>query len=164
MRYLRNNAILSMVGLFCIGVLSCNKEIPCNEASATLNFIAFPDSETDTIIVKSYTKATNLTQLVDSFFIDKANSSYLLLTDTLQIGNTFGGDNGLKSTYDYEIFLPQTNRVFTITAITEVQKSTKGGGLFSMDSRGCSNPITSYKLNGQLFSGEYNYFRFYLRR
>jgi hypothetical protein len=92
------------------------------------------------------------------------NSSYDRFNDTLQIGNSFGGDNGLKSKYDYEIYLPQTNRIFRISEINEEITHTSGGGLFSMDKRGCVNPVKSYKLNGQLISGEYNYYRFYIKR
>ena len=164
MNYFRNSILVLGLNIFCICLLSCGKDIPCDDATSTLNFISFPDTETDTIILKRFTKATNFVTPVDTFFFNKLNSSYAVFSDTLEIGNSFGGDNGLKSKYDYEIYLPQTNKIFRISEIIEEFTHTRGGGLFSMDKRGCVNPIKSYKLNGQLVSGEYNYYRFYIKR
>ena len=159
--------IVSAISLciFCIFLFSCGKTIPCDDAVSGLNFISFPDTETDSIIIKRFAKATNFVSLIDTFFITNLNSTYLKSNDTLEIVNSFGGDQGLKSKYDYEFYLPQTNRFFKITEITEELTNTSGGGgLFSMDKRGCVNPIKSYKLNGQLVSGEYNYYRFFIKR
>jgi hypothetical protein len=150
--------------IFCNCFLSCDKSIPCASATSSLIFVTFPDTETDTIIIRSFAKGTNFATLVDTFFINKLNSSYTISNDTLQIGNSFGGVNGLKSKYDYEIYLPQTNRLFKISEIIEEINHTTGGGLFSMDARGCINPIKSYKLNGLFISGDYNYQRFYIKR
>lgn len=163
MNFYSKSIFLLGLSIFCIFLLSCNKEISCNEATSTLNFISFPNIETDTIILKRFTKATNFTTPVDTFSIHNSNSSYERFNDTLQIGNSFGGDNGLKSKYDYEIFLPHSNRIFRISEITEEFTHITGGGLFSMDKRSCVNLIKSYKINGQLVNGDYNYYRFYIR-
>jgi len=162
--YFKKSILILGLPVFCNSLLSCNKDIPCDDAISTLHLISFPDIETDTIIVKRFSKATNFVTLIDTFFITNLNSSYDRFNDTLQIGNSFGGDNGLKSKYDYEIYLPQTNGIFRISEINEEITHTRGGGLFSMDKRGCVNPVKSYKLNGQLISGEYNYYRFCIKR
>lgn len=164
MNFFAKNKIIIGLAILCISLLSCGKDIPCDDAISTLNFISFPDSETDTIILRRFNKSTNFTAPIDTFFLNNLNSSYSKSHDTLEIGNPFKGDNGLKSKYDYEIYIPQTSRLFILSDIVEEFSQTKGGGLFSMDKRGCINTIKSYKLNGQLISGEYNYYRFYMKR
>ncbi len=164
MNFLEKNKFIIGLSVFCISLLSCGKDVPCDDETSTLSFISFPDTETDTIILRRFTKATNFNTPIDTFLLNKFNSSYSKYNDTLEIGNSFGGDNGLKSKYDYEIYIPQTNRLFRVNDIVEDFLHTRGGGLFSWDKRGCVNTIKSYRLNGQLISGEYNYYRFYIKR
>ena len=162
MKIHKNNIIFLGLTIFCaISLFSC-KEVPCGPAIPQLNFISFPDSETDTIFIRRFIKSSNFSTLLDTFFIDKHNSRYLISNDTLDIGSSFNGDNGLLSKYDYEIFIPQTSQLFKISEINEENSSHRVG--LSMDKTSCTNTIKSYKLNGQLISGDYNYYRFFITR
>jgi hypothetical protein len=158
LRYLKS---LSELYIICYFLLSC-KEFPCYPAISQLALISFSDVETDTLILRRYAKATNFTTLIDTFLINRSNSTYFKSNDTLRIFNLFGGDQGLKSKYDYEIYVPQLNRLFRITDIVEEFNKTRSGpGEVVVH---CSDPIKSYKLNGQLITGNYNYYMVYIRK
>ena len=150
------------LGLLIVITLFACKEYPCNKAISEISFIAFQRNETDTIIIRKFEKATNFNQLVDTFLLNQFNSSYNLSNDTFTVSSTYGNDMGLLSKYDYEVYLPQINRDYKLTEITEDIQSRNAG--LSMDKVGCINPIKSYKINGLLVSGEYNYYIFYLHK
>ena len=152
--------LVAVSGLYIF--LSVCKEYPCNPATSNMAFVAFRSDETDSILVKKYSKASNFTTLIDSFLLTPGNSSFEQRNDTLFVRNSFGTDNGFLSKYDYEITLPETGRQFLITAITEEYRSYKSG--LSMDKRGCVNFISSYISNGQLISGQPNYYTFYFQK
>ncbi len=155
----------SLIGFFliCFSILFSKCNVPCYTATANIGFISFQDSETNTIILRRYSKATNFATLVDTFLINKSNSSYDKLNDTLQVFNNYGGDQGLKSKYDYEVYLPQSNRLFQISEIAEWFMMQKAS--IAMDQLyHCIDPIVSYKLNGQLISGNSDYSTFYIKK
>lgn len=155
-------AILIALLAIWIGVSSCG-DYPCTPATARLSFVAFPMNELDTVVVRKFTKTSNFSTKIDSASINRTNGSYWQTTDTVGVGFGFGLEVGFMSTFDYEIFLPKVNRRFQITEIEEEKRSIRYG-LFSMDKVSCFNSIKSYKVNGQLVSGEDNYFIFYFKK
>lgn len=143
--------------VICITIISCSYE--CNNATANIGFLSFPVNETDTIIVRKFTKSSNFKSLIDTFSLNQNNSSYQSSNDTLEIYNTFGTDDGLLGKYDYEIYLPEINRLYQISEITEEFRSINTG--LSCNKVGCINYFRSYKVNGQLINGN-SYHPFYL--
>lgn len=137
-------------------IISC-KEYPCSQAIGNISITGFSMSETDTVIVRKYSKSTNFITPLDTFVLDSLNSSFLRKANVLEIYGSisYGNDYGLLSKYDYEIYLPKANRLFQISEITEEQQTRKAG--FSMEKTGCINPIKSFKVNGLLnVSGYYS--------
>jgi len=128
--------------------LSCSYE--CSNATANFSFVSFQPAETDTIIVRKFTKMSNFTSLLDTFSLNQSNSSYRNTNDTLEVFHPFGTDNGLLSKYDYEIFLPGANRLFKISEIIEDFQSINQG--LSCNKVGCMNFFKSYKMNAELIT------------
>jgi hypothetical protein len=129
-----------------------------------MGFILFPPDETDTVIVRRFAKSSNFATLVDSFQVDSVRANYSRTAGNLLIDYSYGGDGGLLSKYDYQIWLPASNKTYEITEMAEEVKSQKSGGIFAMDKQPCSNLITSYKLNGQLVSGKTAYGVIYMQQ
>jgi hypothetical protein len=122
----------------------------CSNATSTITLIGFTSRETDTIIVRKFSKATNFATIIDIFLVNKTNSSYYQKNDTLEISASYKTDNGLLSKYDYEIYVPYNNKLYQISEIKEDYKSINSG----CKKVGCINSITSYKLNGQIIIGD----------
>ena len=59
--------LVAVSGLY-IFLAGC-KEYPCNPATSNMAFVAFRSDETDSILVKKYSKASNFTTLIDSFLL-----------------------------------------------------------------------------------------------
>ena len=151
---------LILIFIFWIALISCNQ--PCINATSTISLVNFPSNETDTVIVRKFTKSENFIKLIDTFLLDNQTSGYYQSNDTLQIIASYKTDNGLLSYYDYEIFLPEIAKSYKISEIVEEFKSRNAG--FSMTKVACINPILSYKVNGQLLLGEKYNSTFYIRR
>ena len=144
---------MAFIGLMTI-MYSCGRDEPCSEASACiLRYVSFSDAQTDSIVIRKFTNDSAFDTLVDSVIITKNNSSYQKSNDTLAIiNNATGGDYTLNIDYDYEVYLPNANKLFKISNITQQQTYMRVG--LSLDKRGCVNPIKSYLLNGQLTNGD----------
>ncbi len=142
-------ALISLVIL----TYSCGRDEPCSEASACiLRYISFPDAQTDSIVIRKFSNDSAFDILVDSVIITKNNSSYQKSNDTLDIINSAtGGDYTLNIDYDYEIYLPNANKLFKISNITQQQTYFRAVPYYK---RECVNPIKSYLLNGQLTNGD----------
>jgi hypothetical protein len=137
-----------LLTIISISFFSC-KEYPCSKAIGNISITGFSINETDTVIVRIYSKATNFTTPLATFILDSLNGSFYRRGDVLEIYGSisYGSDYGIISKYDYEIYLPKPNRLFQISELTEKQESRKVG-FISMDKRGCINPFSSYKVNG----------------
>ncbi len=128
--------------------LSCSYD--CSNATANFSLVSFQPGETDTIIVRKFTKMSNFRTLLDTFSLNQSNSSYRNTNDTLEVFYPFGTDNGLLSKYDYEIYLPAINRLYKISEIMEDFQSINQG--LSCNKMGCMNFFKSYKMNGELIN------------
>lgn len=153
----------SLAFILCIVVLlSCTRLYHCSEATPVLNFVSFPDTQTDSIILRKYTKGTNFSSLIDSTILSKSNSIYESSNDTLHILTTIHGDYALDIQFDYEVYMPLANELFRINDFVEEQTEINEG--ISLDKVGCVNPVKSYTLNGQIISGAPTYPFIYLHK
>lgn len=82
--------------------------------------------------------------------------------DTLHILTANGGDYTLDIQFDYEVYIPLTNKLFQINNIVQQQIERKMG--ISLDKTVCVNPIKSYTLNGQIIGGASDYPFIYLNK
>ena len=132
--------------LLLILLAACEK-YPCQRSiGLRMAFVSFSKAETDTFIVKRFIKGTNLTQLLDSAVVDTALIKFTSRGDTL-FPAELHSETLLNSLYDYQVRIPDGNRVFNITDITEEEKKGRAGFL-SPARDACYNPITAYTLNG----------------
>ena len=125
---------------------SCSYE--CSNATVNFSLVSFQPGETDTIIVRKFTKMSNFMSLLDTFSLNQFNSFFSNTNDTLDVRYSFGTDNGLLSKYDYEIYLPAISRLYKISEINEEFRSINQG--LSCKKIGCINSIKSYRMNGEL--------------
>ena len=138
---------------------SCGR-YPCGNASSFIGLINFMEAESDTIILRRFTKGTGFAALHDSMVITQSNANLQRQHDTVLVLSSFDGNKMITSDYDFEIFLPATNSVYKLNAITEdIRYGSKAGAKIY-----CINPITSYKLNGELIKADPFYQPIYLRK
>ena len=131
--------------ILCFLFSSCGKG-HCGKATFTLGLVAFNNSESDTIILRRFTKSTNFSFQQDSIFIDTLNTYFQKYSDTTIVRyQTPEGLQLLTDEYDYEIFLPESNSIFRLTDITYT-KLYQGSG----EKVVCYAKLNSYKINGQL--------------
>jgi bisphosphoglycerate-dependent phosphoglycerate mutase len=123
----------------------------CAEVELSISLIGFTSNETDTIIVRKFSKSTGFSTIIDTFLLNEKNSGYQLQNDTLKIIAAYGTDNGLLSRYDYEIYLPEGNKLYQVSEIMEDYRSESTSGCTK---EYCINSITSYKINGKLIPAE----------
>lgn len=127
---------------------------PCGQASANFALVNFTDTESDTIIFRRFARSGNFNELKDSFVISRdANTNFQRMHDTVlvlfSIPNRKSSLEAITSDYDYEIYLPNTNRLYKISNVEEEMQYGSGGGKTY-----CINPITSYRLNDKLIKGQ----------
>ena len=119
---------------------------PCGDASSLIGLVNFTEAESDTIIVRRFTKGSDFTALHDSAIITNNNANLQRQFDTVRVLFNFEGNEFITSEYDFQIFLPATNNLYELTDIAEdIRYGSKAGQKVY-----CINPITSYKLNGEL--------------
>jgi hypothetical protein len=133
-------AFLSLIVLLAM----CSREIDCFKADLHFGLIGFSDTESDTIILKRFTKNANNPVMVDSFPLSPIR--YQRNQDTLNMV-AYPGELDLDMDYNYELSFPGTTKVIRITDITEEQLHMKKNG-----DVGCGNRVTSYKLDGQVIT------------
>lgn len=148
----------------CIIVSSCG-EYPCGKASSYIALISFTINESDTIIVRRFTKGNNFISVKDTVRIDNSNANFQHNGDTiLVLGGSFNdnlnGNFTITSEYDFEIYFPKINRVYKVTDIIEPQEY----GRSSTRKDYCINEITSYKINGQLVNSGNFFSRIYIKK
>ena len=145
--------LISSVLLFACGTY------PCKKASSSFSLIGYTDAESDPIILRRFSKGSGFATLHDTLIINKGNSHFQRQTDTVHILHSIDSDHDITSTYDYEVFLPNASRTYRLTEVVEDIQQGKNRGT----KEHCLNPITSYKLNGQLLYNP-NFPFIYLRK
>ncbi|MDQ6902617.1 MAG: hypothetical protein M3139_06350 [Bacteroidota bacterium] len=129
-------------------------------ANSVPALVSFSEAETDTVVIRRFSKATNFTALKDTFLLASANANFQRMNDTTLLLQNIDQYNIITSTYDYEIFIPKANRLFKISDVVEKFQTARAG----LGKVGCINPITSYKIDGQLISPTSYYGYVYLNR
>jgi len=130
--------------LIIVFLVSCGKLHQCPTENLFPSYIAYADSEIDTIILRRFKTGTNFSQLIDSSRLSIVNCVFSKKTDTVTL---FANDfkNRINEDFDWQIFNPYDQRVISISDMQFQIEETRSGGLFSMDPSACISPITSYK-------------------
>jgi hypothetical protein len=123
----------------------CSKKCPCDTGGINMNFVGFTNQETDTIIMRSFVRGSNFSNLSDTFKITAANSGFYLSNDTLHISIRLRSP-GIESTNDYEFQLNQNNLKYRLSDFAETREEEL---CYQRNLNGCRNIITSVKVNGQ---------------
>ncbi len=139
-----------LIVLLCFTILLNSCSYSCTDATSTISLIGFLNSETDTVIVRKFSKSTNFTTILDTFLLNNINSNFQIQNDTLKIIASYQTDNGLLSRYNYEVYLPKIKKLYQISEIKEEYRSINTG----FNKVGCINSIDSYKINGKLILGD----------
>jgi hypothetical protein len=141
---------------------SCCYEVNCEQDSLKFTLISFSGSEIDSLIFRRFQANSNFQTLKDSMLIGNIN----ILNpnahgDSVSLAtyNSTYFKFQLQPGYDYEIFIPGATKLVRISDIVERPTQQKECAV-SDGNHGCSNPITSYRIDGQIRSGEY----FFVRR
>lgn len=146
---MRNTYFICFISLLTIIISACG-EYPCAKTALRYSLIGFTDAETDTIILRRFTK--NTSSLKDTFFFDEGNPlRFSRSNDTLRMA-AISSTALLESSYDYQLFFPEGRKLFAITEIQEEQLYQKNTTIFNTKKAGCINKITSARLNGQLIN------------
>ena len=141
-----------------LGFLLYGCGYPCGKASSFIGLVSFTDAESDTIILRRFSKGTNFAALRDTFILARSNSNFERNNDTLLILHAIDANNDITSDFDYEVFLPKVGILYRLSEIMEELQSGRGKGAY------CINPITAYRLNGQFFSGDRRYDFIFLKK
>ena len=151
--------ILLFLQVFFISILligSCDGT-PCARGDLVFGLVGFSDQESDTIILRSFTKTNTGQVLRDTLLLNSERVVWRRSGDTLTFSST-NAEIFLESDYNYEIFLPDPGTLFTVTDIQEdFNSQSTGCGKKDL----CINPVTSYTLNGHPVAHD-DYKTFYL--
>ena len=144
-----------LVACFACTTLFACSDLPCGRASALVVLLSFTDMEADSVVIRRYHKGSGFSFLADTLLLRRGVSHFSRRGDTLLVLEAF---SDIESAFDYEIDLPRAGRLFRLTEIYEPQTWDRHRKTY------CINPIRSYRLDGQLVSGEEQYNRIYLRK
>ncbi len=162
-----NKYSLSVLLLITI-VLGCTKEYDCDDPPIQPVFIGFDREDIDTFALIKFEANNNYQNAIDTVIVSSTDySPYQTSNDTTKIfvsGASNSGELGIKTGYDWQIFIPSIKRTIFISDIRSEQKTGKRSyGIFSMDKVGnCTNRIFSAKMDGQIvnMSDSTGYFLF----
>jgi hypothetical protein len=149
--------VLSLQLIFIL--VSCGN-CPCIPADLNISFAGFSDAECDTLVLKKFRKGSNYNNQQDSILL--TGIVFNRSNDTLKMV-AFPGNAVLESRYDYQLEIPAINRQFRIGDINEIQEE-QHCGIFNTNKVACINSITSYKVDGKLFSGQQNYTEIFISK
>ena len=125
-------------------ITSCYKKCPCSAASMPIQLVSFSHSESDTIIIRRFTKGANFQMIKDTLLIDSTNCNYINMGgDTLQLV-TSSLIGHIADDFDYEVYIPSLNMEWKISGLTEHLQEGPCGR--------CLNYFTSFVKDGQLIN------------
>jgi len=104
--------------------------------------VSFDSTDIDTIIIRKFEKGSDFSHFIDTSQWDRNNVVFSARNDTFQMGAYIGGIL-LQSKFDYQVFIPSLNKIFSITGMNEPQREDNCPGKVM-----CANSIVSCKLNG----------------
>jgi len=146
----RLGCILSALILITSFVSGCKKKEDCGFIAPQLVYVGFTEPETDTIIIRRFTKGTNFTQLLDTTLVTKAFINRTILgQDTVALSpSNYTKVNYEFYAHDWEVMVPgaaHTDRFYDIEPrfVQESEASAQ-----------CQSFVKTMKANGQVFNYE----------
>ena len=136
-------AVLLIALVSALGLGSCSKTCFCNTATLSLNYVSFDPAETDTIVLRRYTKNSQFASLLDTATLNARNAVFSFRKDTMSVHSDTVGLQ-LYSYYDYILYLPALNRRDSLSGIYESHETQEGGRDLECT---CVNRILSFYLN-----------------
>lgn len=134
---------------------SCSKEFDCTDPQIQTSFIAFPISDIDTFVLRKFKPNDNYQNLIDTFKVVYGYTGQFYISNDTTSVFVSDGNNGIKSGFDWQIFIPAKNRTVLISDILSEKKTGKcNTGIFSLDKFGCTctNKVFSAKKDNQLIN------------
>ena len=128
--------------LTCIMAASCCKDKDCEKSSLGFTLISFSPTEMDTIIFRRFEAGSNFRNTIDSMFIDNINKfSFYSHGDSVDFGitDTPYFKFRIQPGFDYEIYIPGTNKLVKISDIIEIP--TQRNVCMVHDAIGLSHPV-----------------------
>lgn len=147
---------------------SCTKEYDCEDLQIQPAFINYLPSDIDTFVLRKFKAGDNYQTLIDTLIVKSgSNTYYQTSNDTTSVLIT-DGKNGIKTGFDWQLFIPAKNKTILISDIISENKTGKRGyGIFSMDpAPGCTNDIFSAKVDNQIINfsnSDQSRYKIYLR-
>lgn len=146
-----------IITLIAVLFASCGREreIECDNPQIKTAFIAYASSDIDTFIIRKFKVADNYQTLLDTFRVTYGWSGvYAASNDTTTVSIN-DGKHGIIAGFDWQVFIPATNKTVFISDIVSDKKTGKCRyGIFSMDKQGCYclNRVYSAKMNNQVIN------------
>ena len=146
--------IISII-LLSVLVWSCRKEFDCPPGALNLTLFNCDTTSTDSVIITSFTKNDNFTNIVksDTFYY---NDSILMSGLAKVYGDTitFWGAEGLgvSFAYEYDWLVETKNHQYKLTDFVYKLQTQTRGGILPYEYEQCFSPIVSYKLNQSIVS------------
>lgn len=132
-----------LLPILILTLLSCSREIECQDPPINLSFIAIPQTALDTLVLRKFTKDDNFRNRVDSLKV-KTYINSRGDTSIVSLGDPF---YYVTAGFDWQIFLPAINRTI---ALTEINKRDKTGKCAAMSTDCfCDDEILGVKVDNQ---------------
>jgi hypothetical protein len=136
---------IPVIALATVLFVSCGKEyhVDCGDPQIQTAFVNYASSDIDTFILRKFKAADNYQTLLDTFKVSKEwPGVYSISADTTTVFIA-DGIHGLKAGFDWQIFIPATNKtIFISNIVSEKKTGTCRGGIFSTDKHcDCSNRV-----------------------
>lgn len=129
---------------------SCKKTITGVDISIYPVFIGYNDSEIDTFITRRFSAGSNFQTLVDSSILTSRSENYNKFANDSGIVSFSTVEGSIRPGLDYQIFIPATNQVFSISEIKNEKVTCRIRTGYMERREGCGNPNRSYNVNNQV--------------
>lgn len=143
---------LLTISLTALLFASCGEHaIDCTDAQIRTAFINYATTDIDTFILRKYKAANNYQTLLDTFKVTEADPwQYRASNDTTTV-SPLDYVHGITAGFDWQIFIPATNKTILISDIMTEKKTGKCRlAVFGKPPCGCLNPVYSAKINNQV--------------
>ena len=145
-----------VISVSCLTIFftSCTKEYDCIDLQIQPAFINYLPADIDTFVLRKFKPSDNYQTLIDTFVVNYGYYGlYQTSSDTTSV-LVADGKNGIKAGFDWQLYIPATNKTVLISDIISEKKTGKRGhGIFRMDpGPSCTNAIFTAKVNNQLIN------------
>lgn len=140
---------------------SCSKKIDCIDPPIEFAFISYSSNDIDTLVIRKFSPNNNFQVLIDTVNVfNNINAHTVIFNDTIYY-TLNNPNNQIKPDFDWQIYIPATNRTIEIANILKDDKTGKCGALARECF--CYNNIQSIKIDNQIrtFNSTQNYTLFF---